>query len=85
MQLPGQLIDAEADGLWQLFAQMARAAEHYECVFCCDHDSFLRRPDGTYLFHKGCEAISKPWPIYPRLWYERMDWPKDTPENFMKD
>ena len=27
--------------------------EHHGCLICCDRDSYLKRPDGSVLYHKG--------------------------------
>lgn len=51
--IPGVFVDAvssDEDALWQ---SMFHDGQHYSCAMCCDSDSYLRRPDGSLIHHKG--------------------------------
>ena len=51
--LPGRMVDAEAQEEVDLWCRMADDGKHYICNICCDSDSYLRRPGGEFLYHRG--------------------------------
>lgn len=52
-EFPGIFIDAEYPEGGDLWVTMADSKEHYLCELCCDSDSYLKRPDGTRIHHRG--------------------------------
>lgn len=48
-EIPGTFLDADAD-LWM---QMEESGKHYYCMICCDSHTYLRRPDGSRIYHRG--------------------------------
>ncbi len=52
-ELPGIFLDADSDEAVNLWCAMSASRKHYFCSICCDWDSYLRRPDGTYIYHHG--------------------------------
>lgn len=55
-QIPGHFLSPETDPEWELWWKMEDSHDFYFAHFCCDSDSFLRRPDGTRLYHPGFEG-----------------------------
>jgi len=53
LTLPGTFLDADSSESVDLWVAMADSHKHYSCLLCCDSDSYHRRPDGTYIFHRG--------------------------------
>jgi hypothetical protein len=51
--LPGIFIDADYPEGTDLWESMSQKRKHYFCELCCDTDSYLRRPDGTRIHHRG--------------------------------
>lgn len=51
--LPGELLIAETRDEYDLWSRLWDDGEHYRCLICCDRDSYLKRPDGSVLYHKG--------------------------------
>jgi hypothetical protein len=56
---PGTFLDADSSDAVDLWVAMADSHKHYSCVLCCDSDSHLRRPDGSYIFHRGYQESRK--------------------------
>jgi len=54
--LPGELLIAETQDEHGLWSRLWHDGEHYRCLICCDHDSYLKRPDGSVLYHKGYKS-----------------------------
>lgn len=50
---PGELIPAEDEKDRALWLALLNTKKHYFCHFYSDEDSYLTRPDGNRLFHKG--------------------------------
>lgn len=50
---PGRILAAKTGDDFDLWNEMQRSRRFYYCELCCDYDSFLQRPDGTRLYHKG--------------------------------
>ena len=55
-EFPGRFIDAEYPEGGELWKEMADSKKHYICELCCDGDSYLKRPDGTRIYHRGYKA-----------------------------
>jgi len=55
--IPGTFLDDETSGttIWlaDIWEELRATKQNYKAVFCCDHDAYLERPDGTHIFHKG--------------------------------
>jgi len=47
------LFDGSKQWFRELWKEMKATGKHYQCVLCCDTDSYLQRPDGTRVFHRG--------------------------------
>lgn len=50
---PGKFLSVVTEDDLDLWVEMSETNEFYFCVICCDSDSFLKRPDGTRILHKG--------------------------------
>ncbi len=53
LEVPGTFLHEMDQESYDLWDELEATGKHYSCVFCCDCDSYLRRPDGTDLFHPG--------------------------------
>ena len=53
IDIPGELLVAESEEDNDLWVRMAANHNHYFCNICCNDDSYLKRPDGKILHHKG--------------------------------
>jgi hypothetical protein len=51
--IPGQTLVAETEEDLALWERKWAAETHYACNLCCDGDSYLKRPDGAVLHHRG--------------------------------
>jgi hypothetical protein len=60
LEFPGQMIDATTHEAIRLWVDMSNADRYYVCNLCCETDSYLRRPDGIYIYHEG--FIGEPMP-----------------------
>ena len=56
IDFPGIFIDAESEGDVDLWVEMAESKKYYQCDLCCDSDSYLTRPDGSRIHHRGWKA-----------------------------
>jgi hypothetical protein len=53
LQIPGAFIEAKGDKEIALWESMWESNRFYSCLLCCDEQSYLRTPDGRFIFHKG--------------------------------
>lgn len=59
IEIPGRFLTAKNSAQWNLWRELARSTRHYVCELCCDTDSYLKRPDGVYLYHAGFEGVNR--------------------------
>jgi hypothetical protein len=57
--IPGTFIDADYPDGTDLWSELSASKKHYRCEICCDSDSYLQRPDGTKLYHRGCSNVAQ--------------------------
>jgi len=56
---PPGLFLYDGSEIWfhDMWKTLRATGNHYECVLCCDTDSYLQRPDGTRVYHKGSRLL----------------------------
>jgi|GEM_PF-2261007 len=53
--LPGEVMTAKSKAEYQAYYAARSEGKYYELLLHMDDDSVLIRPDGSYIFHKGCD------------------------------
>jgi len=51
------LYDGRKAWFRKMWDELRSAGCHYKCVLCCDTDSYLQRPDGSRILHKGSKLL----------------------------
>ncbi|MFM8364337.1 MAG: hypothetical protein ACKOAS_04225 [Verrucomicrobiota bacterium] len=59
IEIPGIFLTAKNAQEWNLWRELLQSSRYYSCELCCDTDSFLKKPDGSFLYHSGFEGIKR--------------------------
>jgi hypothetical protein len=55
--VPGEFLDEQWSRDDDLRGELDALKKHYRAFICCDSDSYLQRPDGSRIYHRGsCDA-----------------------------
>jgi hypothetical protein len=60
LNISGTFLDANSDEAINLWITMFNYRKYHPYLLCCDKDSYLWRPDGTYGYHHGSKIPPKP-------------------------
>jgi hypothetical protein len=58
LTLPGKFLDVTTEEDGDLWSTMWETRQHYFCELCCDEDSYLKTPDGRFIYHRGFRGKS---------------------------
>lgn len=57
IKIPGIFLTAKNAEEWNLWSELLNSSLHYTCELCCDSDSYLKKPDGSLLYHAGFKDL----------------------------